>query len=273
MKKVFIQDASFAHCLYSNNPLPPIQFSDDIIWDRSGNYTSTDFVIYTDALLPFSRSNASRDIAWLIEPRELQPENYEFVERSFERFLKIFTHDASLLYLPNAVFIPYGGCWIKKEDFGLHPKSKNISIVCSSKAFLSGHKLRHQCIKRFSDQIDVFGNGYKSIDSKLEALADYRFQIVIENSKVDFWFTEKLIDCFVTGTVPIYYGSPSIGKFFDQQGMIVFNDIGDLEKILPLANKISYGSKHLSIQKNLGLAQKYLLAENSIFKELTAYGI
>ena len=34
MKKIKIVDKSFAHCKYSNNPLPPTSFSKYIEWDR-----------------------------------------------------------------------------------------------------------------------------------------------------------------------------------------------------------------------------------------------
>lgn len=46
--KLFLKDSCFSHCIYSNNPLPPIQFSEDIEWDRSNNFTNNDLVIYTD---------------------------------------------------------------------------------------------------------------------------------------------------------------------------------------------------------------------------------
>ncbi len=38
----------------------------------------------------------------------------------------------------------------------------------------------------FKDFIDVYGNEYNPIDSKLFALKDYRYQIVIENTKRNF---------------------------------------------------------------------------------------
>ena len=34
------------------------------------------------------------------------------------------------------------------------------------------------------------------------------------NGRGDYEFDEKLIDCFLTGTVPIFWGCPSIDKFF-----------------------------------------------------------
>jgi hypothetical protein len=264
--KIFLQDSTFAHCLFSNNPLPPIQFSEDIIWDKSQNFTNDDLVIYTDKFLASTRNNNKKDIAWLIEPEELLPHIYQHIRQNHNKFFKIFTHDEGLLHLPNAILIPYGGCWIKKEDFSIHPKTKNISIVCSNKKYLTGHKLRHEFINHFKDFIDVYGNGYNPIDNKLFSLKDYRYQIVIENTKKDFWFTEKLIDCFVTGTIPIYYGCDKINKFFDKNGMIIINSLEDFYKIKNELNESFYLNKIESIKINFNKAKNYTLAENSISK-------
>jgi hypothetical protein len=27
------------------------------------------------------------------------------------------------------------------------------------------------------------------------------------------WVTEKIVDCVITGTVPIYWGAPNIGEY------------------------------------------------------------
>jgi hypothetical protein len=58
------------------------------------------------------------------------------------------------------------------------------------------------------------------------------FSIIIENSKEDYMFTEKLIDCFLTGTIPIYYGCPSIGLFFNDKGILHFNNYKECIDIL-----------------------------------------
>ena len=49
-----------------------------------------------------------------------------------------------------------------------------------------------------------------------------------DNQKTDNWFTEKVIDCFQTKTIPIYIGCPNIDKYFDTRGMIICNNINDL---------------------------------------------
>lgn len=264
--KLFLKDTRFSHCLFSNNPLPPIQFSEEIEWDRSNNFKDSDYIIFTDDEIYNTRNNNQKDIAWLVEPYELQPRNYLYLQNNYNNFFKILTHDSDLLKLPNSYKIPYGGCWIKKQDFKIYDKSKNLSIVCSNKTYLSGHKLRHKVIKSIGNIVDVYGNGYNPISYKLESLQNYKYQIVIENVKKDFWFTEKLIDCFITGTIPIYYGCPSINNFFDINGIITFDTVEELiEKINDLkANH--YESKMKSIEINFKKAQEYILAESSINK-------
>lgn len=267
-KKIFIKDSSFSHCVFSNNPLPPIQFTDKIYWDRSNNYTDKDIVIYTDNFIKESRKNKEKDIAWLIEPEELCPEKYSYIKNNYNTFYKIFSHDKDILKLSNSVFIPYGGCWIHKEDFDIYEKSKMVCMITSNKNFLSGHALRIQCIEKFKNKFELFGNGYRKIISKVDVLKDFKFQVVIENTKKDFWFTEKLIDCFVTGTVPIYYGCPSVSKFFNDKGIIEFNSLDKLEEILNNINDNEYSKRIPAIIDNSMKAKKYLLAENTIYNNI-----
>ena len=46
--------------------------------------------------------------------------------------------------------------------------------------------------------------------------------------KLKFYFTEKLLDCFATGTIPVYLGAPDIGKVFNIDGIITLSDEFDI---------------------------------------------
>lgn len=46
--------------------------------------------------------------------------------------------------------------------------------------------------------------------NKQETLGDYRYSICFENMVLPGYMTEKMIDCFVAGTVPLYRGAPDI---------------------------------------------------------------
>jgi hypothetical protein len=72
----------------------------------------------------------------------------------------------------------------------------------------------------------------------------------MENCKKDYYFTEKLIDCFRTKTIPIYWGCPSIGTFFDVNGILTFNTVEELKSILLNLTNEYYYSKIKSIEFN-----------------------
>lgn len=48
-----------------------------------------------------------------------------------------------------------------------------------------------------------------------------QFTIAIENSRQKDYFSEKLLDCFLSLCVPIYIGCPNIHNYFDVRGMII----------------------------------------------------
>jgi thermostable 8-oxoguanine DNA glycosylase len=106
------------------------------------------------------------------------------------------------------------------------------------------------------------------IEKKIESLKNYMFSVVVENTKKDYYFTEKLIDCFITGTIPIYWGCPSIKDFFDDNGIINFNSVDELEKIIKNIDNNFYESKKEYIIKNYHLAKNYLIADDNIYKNL-----
>jgi hypothetical protein len=48
--------------------------------------------------------------------------------------------------------------------------------------------------------------------SKSETMSQYTFALCFENMILKGWITEKIFDCFYSGTVPIYWGEPEIEK-------------------------------------------------------------
>ena len=263
--KIYLQDSAFAHCEFSNNPLPVKQRTNKVEWVRDTTYYLDDIVVWTDIDIPKSLQRPGRNIAWLVEAWDHIPRLYLFVQKNYKRFEAIWTHDKVLLdTCPNAKKLPFGGCWIDNFDWGIHAKTKEFSIIASAKRQHPGHIQRHQVIAGAGGNIDVFGGGYNPLKNKIDGLRDYRYHFCIENIKRDYWFTEKLIDCFVTGTVPLYWGCPSIGDFFNTDGMICYNDVKELPAILKTCDEGLYLSKMDAIKENFELAKRYRLAEETI---------
>lgn len=273
--KLYIGDKFFVEKMGCwGNPNPEItgivastSFSENIQW----LYAPFNDVhaVYTERSVPRAPANST---IWLQECYSVLQQHfngvYEYVLTNANKFNKIWTHDKFLLRnCSNAVLVIPGGSFIKKEDFKIYNKSKNISIVVSNQKYTAGHQLRHEVVTRYKSRLDVFGSGYnKFLPYKLEGLQNYRYNIAIENWYGDYWFTEKLIDCFTTGTVPIYWGCPSIAKFFNTDGMIIFNNLDELEEKLYLCTPEYYFSKAKAIEENFKIAQEITFAEKWIFK-------
>jgi hypothetical protein len=70
------------------------------------------------------------------------------------------------------------------------------------------------------------------IPDKNKFFVNAKFHIVCENQVMDNMFSEKLLDCFKTYTVPIYYGCSNIEKYFNPQGIVKFNTIDEFKHVI-----------------------------------------
>ena len=73
------------------------------------------------------------------------------------------------------------------------------------------------------------------VAEKLATLAEYRFSLCLENSRFAGYVSEKIFDCFFTGTIPIYLGAPDIERYVPREAFVDlrgFRNYGDLERFL-----------------------------------------
>lgn len=233
--------------------------------------THKEITVFTDDDLELvSQSTAKINVAWLVESPDYKQRAYQSITKKklYQRFDRIYTFDKELLKKDaRFVFLPFGGCWIEDQDWKVYPKTKNVSVIASFKKELEGQRLRHQVIQKMADQLDgVFGSGYQKFDYKCDILKDFRYSIVIENCRRDYYFTEKLLDCFAVGTVPIYWGCPGINRFFNTDGIISFKNMRQLRKILQSINEEDYYSRILAVEDNLHRISSYVMPEDRLAK-------
>ena len=269
--KIFLEDSTFAHCTFSTNPTVQTNFESPIEWDRSGKYKPQDLVVYTENLLHKvndREKGSGKNIAWLVESPGVIPYQTQWLYNNGDKFDAIWTHDESILNKwDHAILLPIGGCWLADEDKGIHPKTKDFSIIASEKKELQGHKLRHAIIAGSEGRIDVYGScggRHLTIDKKITGLKDYRYHFALENVTTGHYFSEKLIDAFMTGCIPIYWGAKYIDQYFNTDGMIIFNKLSELPALLKQCTAEFYNSKINIIEENYKLAEKYRLAEDRI---------
>ena len=95
------------------------------------------------------------------------------------------------------------------------------------------------------------------------------FSIAIENAKKEMFFCDKIMDCLITGTVPIYWGAPDISKYFDERGILSFNTPDELKNILEEISEKKYKSMLKYIKKNYEICKNdYLNFDDNLAKEI-----
>jgi len=83
--------------------------------------------------------------------------------------------------------------------------------------------------KRYS--LDMF-------DDAVEMNKPYKFTISFENNIIDGYITEKIINCFLAGSIPIYDGTDDIYKYFNRDSFINAKDFNSLEELADYIIKV-----------------------------------
>lgn len=121
-------------------------------------------------------------------------------------------------------------------------KKKRISVVCSTKARLPGHRARLSLLEsltaRFPDSIDLFGRGFKPIGDKADCIAAYRYHLVLENSSCPHFWTEKLADAYLGYALPIFVGCANVTDYFPERAMVRVPDVADHETAIRLVSEV-----------------------------------
>lgn len=220
-------------------------------------------------------------IGWFHEPRMLHgvggcmDVRYSNAEKIMDKFDYFFTYDHILLdkFPDKAIYVVDNAIYLPHDKIKLYEKSKLMSMIYSFKQWTPGHRLRHQLAKMV-DGLELFGSGTgKHLKSKDIGLADFMFSIVIENNRTEKYFTEKILDCFATGTIPIYWGCPNIGDYFNEKGIMSFEKIEDLPELFSKLEDPEYYNQLLPyVKENYKKVQEYRIYEdwmyNNVYKKI-----
>jgi len=118
--------------------------------------------------------------------------------------------------------------------------------------YIDLYEMRLQAIEYFSTFRDfsLYGRGWNNMNtlskslfdkiqkigaveivSKMETLGRMKFSVCFENFKFPGYITEKIFDCFLAGSIPIYLGAPDISDyvpvnaFIDMRKFSSFDDV------------------------------------------------
>lgn len=237
-------------------------------------YKHLDFSLFIDDT-PKSHDDLSPiNVLVLQEPNEYFG-LHDYVIQNPHLFQIVLTwSDKVLNNCENSIFLPFGHTWFKPPQYEKnHIKNFQISHLCGKLLKTHGQSLRHELLARKNEiQIptkffDTYGDRYNIEEArkgKEEVFGDSMFGVAIENTSHRGYFTEKILDCLLLKTIPIYWGCSNIGDFFNIEGIIKFENIDDFIYISNQLTDKYYDSKKKIITENYNLALKYVDYEHNI---------
>jgi len=139
---------------------------------------------------------------------------------------------------PNSTLFPWSICtWIDYWETAYvtpddNRKEFKASFLTTAKAFMPGHILRQQIYDSLPTAVGLLSvDKHRSpvwLPDKRVLLDSYQFTITPQNACHDNWFDDKIMDALVAKTIPVYWGCPNIGEFFNLDGIITFSTYDEL---------------------------------------------
>lgn len=77
------------------------------------------------------------------------------------------------------------------------------------------------------------------IGNKRAVLSQYKFAICFENAIASGYVTEKILDCFMAGVIPVYLGAPEINKLIPRNAFIDMRNFSSFEELYQFMSSMS----------------------------------
>ncbi len=96
-------------------------------------------------------------------------------------------------------------------------KTLDLAWVTSAQLYLPGHRDRMAFLARLVSAgipLELWGRGFRELPVKWDVLSRARYAIAYENFVGGIYWSEKLSDCFLAWSTPIYHGAADIDRYF-----------------------------------------------------------
>ena len=105
------------------------------------------------------------------------------------------------------------------------------------------------------------------VGDKLEFLSHYKFSICFENSKTQGYISEKLVDAFEAGTIPIYFGDDTILELLNNKSYIHVKSEDEFDEKIELIKQIDNND---TLYQEM-IREKIVIDDTRYAKELQKY--
>lgn len=93
---------------------------------------------------------------------------------------------------------------------------------------------------RLFGQVDVYGPGMGNrVPSKYPIAKDYKFMLCFENDLFPGYITEKLVDAYLCGTIPLYWGDLGRDPLVNPKAFLNLRDFSSISEFAEEAGKMS----------------------------------
>lgn len=272
---------------------------DFITYDQVASIDEVDAVIFMDRPRvgnPIPDQLMAADIAkylLIYECEVIKPDNWD---RGYHHnFTRVFTWNDTLVDGDRYIKInfaidpesPYDFSTLKSA-FG---QRKLVTMIAGAKLSqhpneLYSHRIR--AIRWFEssaiDDFDLYGMGWNremfpsykgKVDDKLATYARYRFAICYENAaNYPGYISEKMLDCFRAGVVPVYGGAPNIARWIPSDCYIdisQFATYDDLHQHLRSMDEATHGAYLDRIAHYLASPEAYPFSIECFIRTVTHF--
>jgi hypothetical protein len=197
----------------------------------------------------------------IMEPNQLFGLHNWAIQNS-HLFSYILTWGSQILEVcSNSILLPFGSTFLhtkdKYKELASLDKRFEVTYLCGVKSNIEGQKLR-QRLYSIENRVTTPKRWYYTVDGPKDVCFENNmFHIAVENSKNINYFTEKIVDSFITKTIPIYWGCHNIGDYFDSRGFFTFGTEDECVSIVNSLTEYDYYSRKEYIDNNYQKAIYY----------------
>lgn len=180
----------------------------------------------------------------------------DWMTEGHETFARVYTHH---IPCPNSKYVLSHPAlpWHVNKSFDqltqmdIPEKSNKLSWIVGNALSIPGHFKRLSFLRFLRNKspldIDLYGRAVHPIKDKWDGLAPYKYSLAIENSCSSDYWTEKIADCFLSWSIPFYYGCTNLEEYFPKDSFIRI----DIENHEMAAEQIMSAIKNNEWEKRL----------------------
>ena len=130
------------------------------------------------------------------------------------------------LYKDNDRKYIIGYCASNKVDIRETFFNKCVEKIGIDKCISYGH-----CYGNYKKTNENCNGGFQGM-GLIKEYSECKFVIAMENSIGDGYVTEKIVNAFYSGAIPIYWGSSNVNELFNKNAFINVNDFNDIDECI-----------------------------------------